>query len=57
VVCEDAVQGIRAGKSAGATVIGFTATLGRDKIAAETDIVVDRISEIEIDSIIEKLTK
>jgi HAD superfamily hydrolase (TIGR01509 family) len=57
VVCEDAVQGIRAGKSAGATVIGFTATLGRDKIAAETDIVVDRISEIDIDSIIEKLTK
>jgi HAD superfamily hydrolase (TIGR01509 family) len=57
VVCEDAVQGIRAGKNAGATVIGFTATLGRDKIAAETDIVVDRISEIDIDSIIEKLTK
>jgi HAD superfamily hydrolase (TIGR01509 family) len=51
VVCEDSIQGLKAGKSAGSDVIGFSGTLGRGRIAEEAKIIVDHISDINIEEI------
>lgn len=51
VVMEDAIQGIRAGKSAGAFVVGMSATLGREAIASEADLTLDSLYEFDIEQI------
>lgn len=49
-VVEDSLQGVKAGKSAGAYVIGIAGTLPADVLSPYCDIVVERISEIDVDS-------
>ena len=46
VVVEDSLQGLRAGKAAGAKVIGIATTLSRKEIEADADIVFDSISDV-----------
>lgn len=46
VVIEDSMQGIRAGKAAGAEVWGLSTTLTRDSIAPEADFVFADIDEV-----------
>ena len=43
---EDSLQGLRAGKAAGAKVIGIATTLSRKEIEADADIVFDSISDV-----------
>lgn len=45
VVFEDAAEGAKAGKSAGAFVVGISTTLGREAMMPESDIVVDSLSD------------
>lgn len=45
VVAEDAVLGARAGKSAGAFVLGIAATMGREAMEREADHVVDTLED------------
>lgn len=46
VVFEDSLQGIAAGRAAGAKVVGIAATLGRDRVQPVADICVEDLSEI-----------
>lgn len=48
IVVEDSLQGVRAGKNAGAYVVGIAGTLPAATLAVEADIVVNNISEIKI---------
>lgn len=45
-VFEDSLQGLQAGRSSGATVIGIATTNSREKVAPLADITVDRFEEI-----------
>lgn len=51
VVVEDSLQGIRAGRAAGAYVIGVTGTIPGDLIEAESDQVVFSLEVINVDHI------
>ncbi len=51
VVFEDALVGIAAAKAAGMRVVAVTTTNTREILEAETDIVVDRLDELKIDSL------
>lgn len=55
IVVEDSLQGIKAGKSAGALTIGITETMGRETIKGAADIIIDSISELNLDYSIAKL--
>lgn len=57
IVVEDSVQGIRAGKSAGAFVVGISTTLGRDAISKYADIIIDSMEEFELDKYIEIISQ
>lgn len=46
IVVEDSVQGVKAGKSAGAYVIGMAGTVGREALQPYADIVIDSLSEL-----------
>lgn len=49
VVVEDSLQGIRAGKAAGATVVGVATTMGREAVAAEQPaLVIDTIAQLSL---------
>lgn len=52
VVVEDSVQGMRAGKAAGAFVVGLTGTFGRENVEGEADIVIDSLDELDIDRVL-----
>lgn len=45
-VFEDSMQGLQAGRSSGATVVGIATTNPREKVAPLADITVDRFKEI-----------
>ena len=45
-VFEDSLQGLQAGRSSGATVVGIATTNSREKVAPLADITVDRFVEI-----------
>lgn len=51
-VFEDSLQGIRAGKASGATVVGLATTLPRTVIDGEADIVVDGMKELSVEKIL-----
>lgn len=51
VVFEDSVQGVRAGRSAGAYVIGITGTKTREDLRPYSDMVIDSLEEIDIDAL------
>lgn len=55
VVVEDSLQGIRAGKSAGCFVVGLTGTFGREVLESEPDILLDCLTEIDLDAIIREM--
>lgn len=55
-VFEDSLQGMRAGKAAGAFVVGITTTLGREAVEDEADLLVDSLEAIDIDNLLEILS-
>jgi HAD superfamily hydrolase (TIGR01509 family) len=52
VVVEDSIQGMRAGKSADSLVIGVATTFDSNKIGNEPDILLNSLTEIELDKVI-----
>ena len=57
VVFEDSLQGVMAGKNAQAYVVGIEGTIPTEKLRPFTDEIVSNLSAINLDSLIEKLTK
>lgn len=57
VVFEDSVQGVKAGKNSGAFVVGITGTKSREELTLYSDVVVDSLSEINLDELIEILER
>lgn len=55
VVFEDSLQGVKAGKSSGAFVIGVEGTLPAEKIGEFADMVIDSLEKIDCNLIIELL--
>lgn len=49
IVVEDSVQGIKAGKNAGALTVGIAETMGKEAIEDIADIVIETISEFNLD--------
>lgn len=56
-VFEDSVQGVMAGKAAGAYVVGITGTKPVEELRPYCDIIIDSLSEINMDNLIETLAK
>lgn len=56
VVFEDSLQGVKAGKAAGAYVVGVAGTLKADDIAPYSDKVVNGVVEVDVDNLIETIT-
>ncbi|MBO4966015.1 MAG: HAD family phosphatase [Muribaculaceae bacterium] len=55
-VFEDSLQGVKAGRAAGAYVIGDAGTLPAETLQPYSDIVVDSLEEIDIDNLIHSLS-
>lgn len=55
VVFEDSLQGVKAGYAAGAFVVGVAGTLTREALAPYSDIVVDNLSEINLNDLIRQI--
>lgn len=52
VVFEDSLQGVKAGRSAGAFVVGVAGTLAKDTIQPFADIVINSLAELDIEMLI-----
>lgn len=52
VVVEDSLQGVIAGKRAGAFVIGITGTIGAEPLRPHADILLDTLEDVDIESLI-----
>lgn len=52
VIFEDSLQGVKAGRASGALVVGVAGTLDKDVLKPYSDIIVNDLSEIEIDNIL-----
>lgn len=57
VVFEDSLQGVKAGKAAGALVVGLTTTLPKERIENYCDFTVGSLAEIDMDELIDTLEK
>ncbi len=55
-VFEDSLQGVKAGRAAGAYVVGVEGTLRAEDIAPFSDIIVRNVADVDIDSLSEKLS-
>lgn len=55
VVFEDSLQGVKAGKAAGAYVVGVAGTLKAEDIAPYSDIVVNGVKEVDVDALISSI--
>lgn len=55
VVFEDSLQGVMAGKNAGAYVVGVAGTLPASVINPYSDIIVESLAEINIDELVKEL--
>lgn len=55
VVFEDSLQGVKAGREAGAFVVGVVGTLPEEALAPFSDIVVDNLENIKINELIYKI--
>lgn len=55
-VFEDSLQGVKAGHAAGSYVVGVAGTLKAEDIAPYSDIVVNSLSEVDVDSLINTLS-
>lgn len=49
IVVEDALHGMDAGRAAGAFVVGLTGTLGRDAVEGHADVLIDSLTEFDMD--------
>lgn len=56
VVFEDSLQGVMAGRNSGAYVIGIAGTLPKEILSPYSDLVVENLSEINIDDLIHTLS-
>ena len=52
IVFEDSLQGLEAGRRAGAHLVAIASTLGRDRVADKAPIVVDDLSQINLNSLL-----
>lgn len=57
VVFEDSLQGVMAGKNAGAFVVGVAGTLSHESLAPFSNIIIDNFNELNIDNLIHTLTE
>lgn len=48
-VCEDSIQGLKAGRAAGATVVGLATTYPADRIAGLADMVISGFKDVTLD--------
>lgn len=55
VVFEDSLQGVMAGKNAGAFVIGVAGTLPSEKLQPYANIIINRFDELDLDALILKV--
>lgn len=55
VVFEDSLQGVKAGRAAGAYVVGIAGTLKPEILAPFADIVVDNLSEVDFSSLLDAI--
>ena len=55
IVFEDSLQGLEAGLRAGAHLVAIASTLGRDRVADKAPIVVDDLSQINLNSLLNSL--
>lgn len=55
IVFEDSYQGVQAGKAAGAFVVGVEGTLSAERIEPFSNIIVNTLTKIDIDDLIEKI--
>lgn len=54
-VVEDSLQGVRAGRAAGAYVIGVAGTLPKETLQGECDLLIEHLTEIDVDKVMEIL--
>lgn len=52
IVFEDSLQGVKAGRNSGAYVVGVAGTLPREVLAPYSDIVIDSLTELDADNLI-----
>ena len=57
VVIEDSLQGMAAGKNAGAFVIGLSMTLGEKSVAGHADKIIDTLADISVDEILSLINR
>ena len=57
IVFEDSLQGVKAGKAAGAFVVGVAGTLRAEDIAPYSDMVVNGVAEVDIDCLLSEVRK
>lgn len=57
VVFEDSLQGVKAGRAAGAYVVGITSTLGTDKIVPHADMAAENLGNVSLEQLLEKLKR
>lgn len=55
VVFEDSAQGVRAGRAAGAYVVGLTTTLPASMLEPFADMLVDNLADVDLDALIQLL--
>lgn len=55
VVFEDSLQGVMAGKNAGAYVVGVKGTIPEEKLASYSHILIDHLNEIDLENLIQIL--
>lgn len=55
VVFEDSLQGVKAGKAAGAYVIGVVGTLPAETLAPFCDLLVNHLTEVDVDKLVNTL--
>ena len=56
VVFEDSLQGVKAGRASGAYVVGISGTLPAEVLSPFADIVVENLSKVNLQSLIEHIT-
>lgn len=57
VVFEDSAQGVKAGRAAGAYVVGLTTTLPSTSLEAHCDEIVETLADVDLSRLIERINK
>ena len=53
---EDSIQGVKAGRSANAYVVGVVGTNSRESLEPYSDMVVDSLEEVDVNSILNAIS-